>query len=327
VTVKNAAWLPGLALAALHVPVTGIASATTAAAMPVDVSAYLGRWDLTLKSPEREYASWLEITRRDEGIQARLVSRWGHARLLPRAELVNGGIRFVSPKEEEGRTDADMIFEGRLEGKVLVGNTSGPDGAPWSWRGERAPSLERVRAPKWGTPLSLFNGKDLDGWHSTDPGTANPWRVEGGTLASPGNGTDLVSDRTFGDLKLHVEFNCAPGSNSGVYLRGRYEVQIEDEPAPDAPERRLGGIYGYLAPSTPAERKAGTWRAYDITLVGRRVTVVLDGVTIIDDQEIPGITGGALDSHEGLPGPIYLQGSEPGRVDFRNISVTPALDN
>jgi hypothetical protein len=176
-------------------------------------------------------------------------------------------------------------------------------------------------------PVDLFNGRDLDGWHLTDTGSANPWRAEGGALISPGHGADLVSDRTFDDFQLHVEFNCAPGSNSGVYLRGRYEVQIEDEPAPDAPERRLGGIYGYLAPSTPANRKPGTWRAYDITLIGRRVTVVLDGVTLIDDQEIPGITGGALDSHEALPGPIYLQGSEPGRVDYRNIRVTPASHN
>ena len=175
--------------------------------------------------------------------------------------------------------------------------------------------------------MNLFNGKDLGGWRLTDPGAANPWRVEGGTLVSPGGGADLVSDRTFGDFKLHVEFNCAAGANSGVYLRGRYEVQVEDEAAPDAPERRLGGIYGFLAPSIPAARRPGTWRAYDITLVGRRVTVVLDGVTLIDDQEIPGITGGALDSHEALPGPIYLQGSEPGRVDYRNITVTPASRN
>ena len=316
-----------LALLTILAPAACVADETPAAGQPVDVDAFLGRWDLTLTSPEREYASWLEITRHDAGIQARLVSRWGHARLLPAAELVNGGIRFVSPKEEEGRTDSDMIFEGRLQGMVLVGNTSGPDGTPWRWRGERAPSLERLRAPKWGTPVNLFNGKDLGGWHLTDPGAAYPWRVQGGRLVSPGGGADLVSDRTFGDFKLHVEFNCAPGSNSGVYLRGRYEVQVEDEPAPDAPERRLGGIYGYLAPSTPAARKPGTWRAYDITLVGRRVTIVLDGVTLIDDQEIPGITGGALDSHEALPGPIYLQGSEPGRVDYRNITVTPASRN
>jgi hypothetical protein len=86
-----------------------------AAGAPVDASVYLGRWDLTLKSPEREYSSWLEITRHDGGIQARMVGRWGHARLLPTAELVNGGIRFVSPKKRKGRTDGDMIFEGRLQ--------------------------------------------------------------------------------------------------------------------------------------------------------------------------------------------------------------------
>lgn len=324
---KHAALLPGLALVALYAPATSFAAEEPTSGAQDDVRAYLGRWDLTLKSPERDYALWLEVTGHDGGIQARLVSRWGHARSLPAAELVKGGIRFVSPKEEEGRTDADMIFEGRLQGNVLVGSTNGLDGTPWSWRGERAPSLERTRAPKWERPVTLFNGSDLAGWHLTDPGTQHAWRVEGGTLVSPGNGADLVSDRTFDDFKLHVEFKCTPGSNSGVYLRGRYEVQVEDEKGTDAPERRLAGIYGYLAPSPPAEHKPGTWRAYDITFVGRRVTVVLDGVTLIDNQEIPGITGGALDSHEGLPGPIYLQGSEPGRVDFRNIRVTPAARN
>jgi 3-keto-disaccharide hydrolase len=319
--------LPGLALLTILPPAASFTDETPAAGAPVDARVYLGRWDLTLKSPEREYSSWLEITRHDGTIQARMVGRWGHARLLPAAELVNGGIRFVSPKEEEGRTDGDMIFEGRLDGSVLVGSTSGPDGTPWSWRGERAPTLARASTPKWGAPVNLFNGKDLRGWHVSDPNAKPAWRVQEGTLISPARGADLVSARTFDDFKLHIEFNCAPGSNSGVYLRGRYEVQVEDDPVAAPPDHGLGGIYGFLAPSTPAERKPGTWRAYDITLVGRRVTVVLDGVTLIDDQEIPGITGGALDSHEALPGPIYLQGSEDGRVDYRNIRVTPASRN
>lgn len=324
---KQGRLLPSLALMTILAPAACVTDETPAASAPVDVSAYLGRWDLTLKSPEREYASWLEITRHGGNIQARMVGRWGHARLLPSAELVNGGIRLVSPKEEEGRTDSDMIFEGRLQGNALVGKTSGPDGTAWSWRGERAPSLARASAPKWGEPLNLFNGKDLRGWHVSDPGAKPVWRVQEGTLISPARGADLVSDRTFDDFKLHIEFNCTPGSNSGVYLRGRYEVQVEDDPAPAPPDQGLGGIYGFLTPSTPADRKPGTWRAYDITLVGRYVTVVLDGVTLIDDREIPGITGGALDSHEALPGPIFLQGSEDGRVDYRNIRVTPASRN
>lgn len=283
---------------------------------------YLGRWDLTLKTPGREYPSWLEITQEDGQLKARLVSRWGHARPLPKFELSNGIITFVSPKEEEDRKD-DMVFVGKLSGKTLVGTTTGPDGTPWQWTGEKAPSLTRKSDPKWGKPVQLFNGKDLSGWRSSEPASTLTWKVENGTLVSPGNGPELISDSKFEDFKLHVEFNCARGSNSGVYLRGRYELQIEDDPVPEGPTMRTGGIYGFLAPSPEQPRRPGEWQTYDITLVGRVVTVIQNGQLIIDKQEISGITGGALDSHEALPGPIYLQGSEAGHVAFRNITLTP----
>jgi len=136
--------------------------------------------------------------------------------------------------------------------------------------------------------------------------------------------TSGVLGQRFGDFKLHVEFNCAPGSNSGVYLRGRYELQIEDDPEPEGPTMRTGGVYGFLAPTPEQPCRPGEWQTYDITLVGRVVTVVQNGQTIIDKQEIPGITGGALDSDEALPGAIYLQGTEAGHVAFRNITITPA---
>jgi hypothetical protein len=293
-------------------------SAETASAQ-----SFLGRWDLTLKTPLREYPSWLEITQENGRPQARMVSRWGHARPLPKVELSNGDITFVSPKEEEDRKD-NMVFKGRLSGNRLVGTTTGPDGTPWQWTGERASSLKRKRPPQWGKPTPLFNGKDLSGWKMSDPASATKWKVENGTLVSPGHGAELISDPKFEDFKLHVEFNCAPGSNSGIYLRGRYELQIEDDPEPEGPTMRTGGVYGFLAPSPEQPHKPGEWQTYDITLVGRMVTVVQNGQTIIDNQEIPGITGGALDSHEELPGPIYLQGTETGQVAFRNITITPA---
>jgi hypothetical protein len=173
--------------------------------------------------------------------------------------------------------------------------------------------------------MPLFNGKDLSGWTPSDPSATATWRVEDGTLVSPGHGAELMTNAKFEDFKLHIEFNCEHGSNSGVYLRGRYELQIEDDPEPEGPTMRTGGIYGYLAPSPEQPHRPGEWQSYDITLVGRVVTVVQNGQTIIDKQEIPGITGGALDSHEGLPGPIYLQGSEAGHVAFRNITITPAM--
>jgi hypothetical protein len=284
---------------------------------------FLGRWDLTLKTPVQEAPSWLEITQEGGQFHARMTSRWGHPRPLPKVEIANGHIMFVSPKEEEERKD-DMVFEGKLSGDTLTGTTTGPDGTPWRWTGVRAPDLKRTSAPKWGKAIPLFDGKDLNGWTPSDPSAKAVWTVENGTLITPGHGAELISTAKFNDFKLHIEFNCGHGANSGVYLRGRYEVQIEDDPEPEGPTMRTGGVYGFLAPSPAQPSRPGEWQSYDITFVGRMVTLVQNGQTIIDNQEIPGITGGALDSHEGQPGPIYLQGSEAGHVTFRNIMITPA---
>jgi hypothetical protein len=287
------------------------------------VKPFLGRWDLTLKAPDRNYPSWLEIRQEGGELKAQMVGRWGNARPLPKIEIMNGQLTFVSPKEEEARRD-DMVFTGKLVGEILSGTTTGPDGTPWPWSGTRAPSLKRTAVPQWGTPISLFNGKDLTGWRMEGPSSTRTWKVEQGTLVSPGEGPELIGIPKFEDFKLHIEFNCAPKSNSGVYLRGRYEVQVETDSIQEPPSHHMGAVYGFLAPSPELPRQPGVWQSYDITLVGRMVTVVQNGQTIIDNQEIPGITGGALDSQEELPGPIYLQGSEEGKVAYRNIVMTPA---
>ncbi|HUN83267.1 MAG TPA: DUF1080 domain-containing protein [Terracidiphilus sp.] len=286
---------------------------------------FIGRWDLTLKAPDREYPSWLEIQQNRGQINALFVSRWGNARALPKVEIDNTHITFVSPKEEEDRKD-DMVFEGELKGDRLSGTTTGPDGAPWTWIGVRAPALKRNENPKWGSPITLFNGQDLTGWKMSKPGPPD-WTVKDGILVSPGNGPELISDAKFQDFKLHLEFNCGTNANSGVYLRGRYEVQIETESASEPASHHTGGVYGFLAPEPELERAPNVWQKFDITLIGRRVTVVQNGRTVIANREIPGITGGALDSDEALPGPIYLQGSEKGHVQFRNIVITPARED
>lgn len=309
--------LRGLAIAALAVAPLQAWAATPA-------QAYLGRWDVTLQTPQRAYSSWLDVREEKGRPRVRMVGRWGHARWLPQASIVDGRLRFVSPKEEEGRSDGDMVFEAVRVGAELHGTTKGPDGATWTWRAQRAPALAAAKAPRWGAPVRLFDGTDLGAWTPLDA-AAKPWRVVDGTLVSPGAGTDLRSVARYGDFKLHLEFNCAPGANSGVYLRGRYELQIENDLKPEAPNMRTAGIYGYLAPTVPAPRTPGVWQSYDITLVGRTVTVALNGKVVIDRQEIPGITGGALDSDEGAHGPLVLQGAEEGVVSYRNIVITPAL--
>jgi 3-keto-disaccharide hydrolase len=304
-------------------PARAAVALSIAASSDAAASRFLGRWDLTLKAPDREWPSWIEITEDGGQLKARMTGRWGNARPLPKVEVADGKLTFVSPKEEED-SKSDMVFEGKLTGKNLIGTVNGPDGNTWQWVGDRAPALVYTRVPQWGKPIQLFNGKDLTGWHPDKPGPPE-WTVQNGTIVSPGHGHELINDHKFQDFKLHIEFNCGKDANSGVYLRGRYEVQIETESQSEPPSHHTGGVYGFIAPSPELPRTPDVWQTFDITLIGRKLTVVQNGTTIINDQEIPGITGGALDSHEATPGPIYFQGSEKGHVAFRNIVVTPAM--
>jgi len=193
-----------------------------------------------------------------------------------------------------------------------------PDGKRYEWTAVRAPRLERSAPPVWGAPIALIHANDLGGWRAI--GGPNQWTVSDGILSSPRSGANLVTDRTFSDFALHVEFRYPKESNSGVYLRGRHEVQIEDDFGAEPASDRFSGIYGFIAPSEIAARHAGEWQSYDIALVGRMVTVVANGQTVIWNREIPGITGGALDSNEGMPGPLMLQGDH-GPIEYRNITI------
>jgi hypothetical protein len=234
---------------------------------------------------------------------------------------VNGGaVHFAIPPQWEKET-SDLVVDATLTGDALEGTLVTPAGERHPFTGRRAPSLRRGTTPVWGEQVSLFNGKDLAGW--TTFGGASQWAAEGGVLKNAKRGANLVTTAKFTDFKLHLEVNCPKGSNSGIYLRGRYEVQVEDAIDPEPKSTDLGGIYGFLVPNENASKGPDSWQTFDITLVGRRVTVVLNGKTIICDQTIPGITGGAIDSDEGAPGPIYLQGDH-GPVQYRNLVITTA---
>jgi hypothetical protein len=296
--------------------------AATATSAPPPIARYLGRWDLTVAIPTHERPSWIEFSEREGRLEGLMVGLWGHATPTGEVKTEHGEFRLAVPADEgfpEG-----TVFEGKLAGNELLGTATTPDGASWRWSGHRAPALARKSPRRWGKPIRLFDGKDLIGWTFVDPTQAAAWSVENGMLVKHGRGSEIVTTSKYRDFKLHIEFKCGPMANSGVYLRGRYEVQIETNAAQEPPDRRSGAVYGFLTPKSALTRTPGIWQSYDITLIGRTVTVVHDGRTIIDRREIPGITGGALDSDEGSPGPIYLQGTEDGQVDFRNIVITPA---
>ena len=281
----------------------------------------IGRWDLTVQGPKATYPSWLEVSLSGtRTLVGRFVGGGGSARPISRVDFKDGALHFAIPPQWAKET-TDLVVDATLTGDVLEGTLVTPAGERHRFTGRRAPSLRRSAPPVWGERVSLFNGKDLTGW--TTFGGTSQWTAEDGLLKNAKSGANLVTTAKFADFKLHLEVNLPKGSNSGIYLRGRYEVQVEDSTDPEPKSTDLGGVYGFLVPNENAGTGAGTWQTFDITLVGRRVTVVLNGKTIICDQTIPGITGGALDSDEGAPGPIYLQGDH-GAVQYRNLHITPA---
>jgi len=263
--------------------------------------------------------SWLEVSKSGyETLVGRFVYAFGSARPVSEIKEKEGTYSFSIPRqwEPEGQ---DMSFEFTQNADGLVGTMIYTDGKRYSWTATRQPKLAYDNNPTWGESIELFNGKDLSGWSTKGD---NQWMVKDGILTSEKSGVNLVSDQQFMNFKLHAEFRYPEGSNSGIYLRGRYEVQIEDGIGNEPSNILFGGLYGFLTPNEMAAKKHGEWQTYDITLIGNRVTVVANGKAIINDQIIPGITGGAIDSHEGTPGAFFIQGDH-GPVEFRKFTVTP----
>lgn len=285
-----------------------------------DTKAIEGRWDLVVSKDGKELPSWLEVEKSGgRTLVGRFVYAFGSARPISEVKFKDGKFNFSIPAQFE-QGDHSMDFEFALEGEAIKGTMIYTDGKSYPFTGTKAPLLKRDKAPTWDKPVALFNGKDMKGFHTEGE---NQWVVENGILKSPKSGSNLFSDNKYNDFKIHVEFRVPKGSNSGLYLRGRYEVQIEDDKGKEPDSHLFAGIYGFLTPNEMAANDASEWQVYDVTLVGRTVTVVANGKSVITAQIIPGITGGAIDSKEGEPGPIMIQGDH-GPIEFRNITITPA---
>ena len=282
----------------------------------------LGRWDLTVQTPDGEYPSWVEIRlRKETELMADFVGQFGSKRHATTVSFAVDRLQVRIPLQWEQWGDGELIFDGMLEGDRLSGQTRIGDGESFTWTGVRAPSLAHAEVSRWDEPVELI-GAGLSGWRPRAPQHAGCWTVSSGILSATPPCVDLVTEARFDDFRLQLEFRYPPGSNSGVYLRGRYEVQIQDDRGMAVDPLRIGGLYGFIAPRTNAAARPNEWQSMDIELIGRRISVKLNGTEVISQREIPGITGGALDSDEGSAGPLMLQGDH-GPVEFRNIVITP----
>lgn len=280
---------------------------------------FAGRWDVTVTTPRDAFPDWLEVVESNGALQCRYQPRTGGAAAIPEAKITGSHLVLTisAPSAGSPGTSWELTANGdKLTGSAKLGETETAKLAA-----VRAPALKREAPKAWTEPEPLFNGRDLAGWEPTSM-RDNHWAAQNGELVNQAKGANIKSTRKFDDLKLHIEYNCPDHGNSGVYLRGRYEVQVEYEP-PGTNDRfhSMGAIYSFLAPAVELPKKPGQWESYDVTLVGRFVTVIRDGVKTIDNQEIPGITGGALDAHEGEPGRIFIQGDHTGGMKYRNITI------
>jgi hypothetical protein len=310
-------------------------------------SPFVGRWALTTPNGA---AGWLGITAENGYYDGSILWVAGSVEPVDSvyvAEDTLWVIRLhnVQRKDGAGKVVRTQRFPEAIVAKVsgddlsltrFVPNENGEGVEHQEFTGKRTPPVPpapNLSAVKFGEPVTLFNGRDLEGWRLTSPKDANGWVVEQGLLINrPLRGAgrprvnygNLRTDREFEDFNLKLEAKVPKDGNSGIYLHGIYEVQVADTYGRPRDPHNTGAIYSRITPSESVEKPPGEWQTFDITLCDRHATVILNGVKIIDNQPLLGCTGGALWSDEMRPGPIYLQGDHAG-VEYRNIVLRPIL--
>lgn len=306
---------------------------------------FVGSWALTLS---RGGAVWLGVT--DNGGQLEAKVMWIAGSVEPtESAKVEGDKLVITRKHNFERKDASGKKTSGSVTETLTATVQGDEMHLSSVRpheqgtgetrseatGRRqppippAPDLAKI---KFGGPIELFNGHDLSGWRLTDPHAVSGWSVKDGLLVNNPvqhdgkphiNYGNLRTDREFEDFNLKVEVRVGKGQNSGVYVRGMYEVQVADTYGRGLNPHNMGAVYSRITPTAAAEKPPGEWQSVDITFVDRHMTVVLNGQKIIDNQPVEGCTGGALWSDVTRPGPIYLQGDHTG-IEYRSLVLRPA---
>ena len=300
----------------------------------------LGDWTLDLSSGE---AAWLSVAENEGELEVCMMVNVGTIRPLKGVELRDGNIYIPLKTQRDGKggpiisEDTVIVWSdaGELEGEILTTFTEGKEQRT-HFKGKSIPPMPpapEIATVKFGQPIHLFNGKDMSGWRLRRPDKIDGWSVEDGFMVNNTPKTDFSSTGAYGnlrteavfeDFKLHIEFLIESDRNSGVYLRGMYEAQVVDRDSRMQGLQGVGGIFSRVPPSTNAGRAGGAWQSYDLTLVDRHITVVLNGVKVIDNQPVPGPTGGAMHTDPMAPGPIYLQGDHTS-VKYRNIVLAPRV--
>jgi len=285
-------------------------------------SDFNGRWDLEVHKTPADKAWWLEITGAGTPqIKGRFVGfPGGSLNDVPDPKIENAVLRFSWVDKKNHLNYEIHYVNGALEGEM----TGSQGNLKFTGRG--APVIDEHDDGTWAKSkaITLFNGKDLSGWTGLKSPEAAGWAVENGILKSTGHADDLITRDKYWNFELHIEYNVAAHSNSGVGLRGRYEVQIMDDFGRPPGLHNTGTLYTRIVPPENYGKAAGQWQTLEIRLVGMEVTGTLNGHKLYDKGVIEGLTGIAFDPFEGQPGALELQGDH-GAVEFRNVVLTPLV--
>jgi hypothetical protein len=290
-----------------------------AAAGYAGVDEFNGRWNLRVPEEPRGRAWWLEV------------SGAGTPRIAGRFVGAPGGqVDEIPVIRTEGnelvwefeRQQSKLVYRARIENGKLIGHRQLGD-ARMEFTGKRAPAIQDKDDGTWkpGRTVELV-GSDMGGWTANVRGRGVEWDVRNAIMSNRERAGDIGSKAKFWNFKLHAEFRIGSGSNSGIGLRGRYEVQIYEDHGKPASKGGNGALYSRIVPTVNASKPAGEWQTFDITLIGRTLTVVLNGTTLIGRREVEGPTAMSTDPDEESPGPITLQGDH-GLVEFRKLTITP----
>jgi hypothetical protein len=287
---------------------------------------YVGKWDITATPASgNKQVFWLEIKDDNTGT---FLYRSGSVYKLTSVSVANGELMFDSSIPNRQQLHKAKIENGKLVGTLTITDTKTNKTDTVNWVGVRAPKWGKSDANakhKFGTPVELFDGKSIESTWGVEVGNKpSGWSVVNGVMENQAGANNLVSKQTFKDFKIQCQYKLEDKSNSGIYLRGRYELQVLDDYGKEPESHGHMGIYSRIAPKVNASKPAGQWQEMEAIIVGNRVTVFLNGQKVHDNQVIDGLTGGALDSAEDQPGPIMLQGDH-GKVWFRKVTVTPIM--
>lgn len=310
------------AMQRLAIALTTALAVAAVVTMGADNKAFLGRWNLTGTGADSNAVFWLEVKEEAGQLSGMFLNRGGSPVKLPAIEVKGDELVFTT-SAPEGKTG--QTFRAKRKGDGLDGSTTTTDGKTIAFAGARPPVWPAANANgahTFGKPVELFDGKTLDTWTLQIPNRPSGWSIVDGAMTNEKGANNLVSKQTFKDFRIQAEYKIEPGSNSGIYLRGRYELQVLDDYGKAPESHGHMAIYAWVAPLVNATRPAGEWQTMEAVLVANKVTVTLNGQKVHDNATIQAITGGALDANETQPGPIMLQGDH-GKVWYRKVTVTP----